>query len=136
MEVFQMSLSTYSIDSTKIVKYTKVDFGKPTFIHDIVMLKKKCDEEYNFIIAQERELIDKYADKDEKGQAKTTPEGLVIFKNVQDRDTFESEVSKLKDTDIPDLKAITIKASDFKSTDEMPTPDEMIQLEGVVDFVD
>jgi hypothetical protein len=131
-----MKLNNVLNSATALTALTKKHFVNFKIIHDIVMLKKKCDEEYNFIIAQERELIDKYADKDEKGQAKTTPEGLVIFKNVQDRDTFESEVSKLKDTDIPDLKAITIKASDFKSTDEMPTPDEMIQLEGVVDFVD
>ena len=131
-----MKLNNVLNSTTALTALTKKHFVNFKIIHDIVMLKKKCDEEYNFIIAQERELIDKYADKDEKGQAKTTPEGLVIFKNVQDRGTFESEVSKLKDTDIPDLKAITIKASDFKSTDEMPTPDEMIQLEGVVDFVD
>lgn len=31
-----MSISTYTVDSTKIVKHTKVDFGKPTFIQDTV----------------------------------------------------------------------------------------------------
>jgi hypothetical protein len=132
----KMKLNCMLNGSNALTELTKIHFTSFKTVHDIVTLKKKVDEEILFCIGQEKELIAKYGDKDEKGNPKVTNEGHVIFSNAADRDAFEKEVNALRDTDIEEVKMVTIKASDFRSQNDIPTPEQIIQLDGLIDFQD
>ena len=58
------------------------------------------------------------------------------LKDAKAKEAFEAEIKKLLDTEVGDFAIITIKESDFLSADDLPTPNDMLLLENVINFAD
>ena len=58
------------------------------------------------------------------------------MKDVQAKQDFEAEILKLNETPVDGISPVIIREEDFKSTDDLPTPEEMLLLEGLVEFED
>ena len=89
-----------------------------------------------FYAEEEKKAVDLYAEKDENGNPVFLGEGRLKLKNNEAKLAFESEVKKLLDTEVDDIEPVLLRESDFRSADDLPTPGDMIALEGFVIFED
>ena len=79
-------------------------------------------------------IVEKYADKNENGTVKVQmPEGRISFSEPSAFQSYNEEITKLRETDIPDIEPLKLSESDFKVMPEI-TPDTLIALEDVVEF--
>lgn len=101
----------------------------------IVKLAKALEENKSFCVEQERKIIDHYACKDESGQIKVVNGNQIQFKDAETKVAFQNELNKLHETKIqvPDL--IVIKPSDFAPGEVSVTPDDILRVEGFIDFM-
>ena len=97
-------------------------------------LKKKLNEESDFYMQQERDIIDRYAEKQEDGNFKLS-DGNLTFKTVDDARSFSEDLTKLKSTmvDIGDPIKININ-TDISIDQESLTPDEILALGNIIEF--
>lgn len=97
-------------------------------------LKKKLAEESDFYMQQERDIIDRYAEKQKDGNFKLT-DGNLTFKTVEDAKGFSEDLTKLKTTtvDIGDPIKININ-TDISADQESLTPDEILALGNIIEF--
>ena len=56
-----------------------------------------------------------------------------MTKKVED---MTDEISALRETDVEEISPITLCESDFRTTEDIPTVDDMIALEGIIIFED
>ena len=103
-------------------------------LHRVYKFKKKIDENVTFYNEQERVIVEKYADKNENGTVKVQmPEGRISFSEPSAFQSYNEEITKLRETDIPDIEPLKLSESDFKVMPEI-TPDTLVALEDVVEF--
>jgi hypothetical protein len=62
--------------------------------------------------------------------------GRIKLKDNQAKFEFEQEVAKLRLSEIESPVAVELQESDFKDSSDIPTPDDMLLLDGIVNFVD
>ncbi len=97
-------------------------------------LKKKLAEESDFYMQQERDIVDRYAEKDEDGNLKLADNNLT-FKAAEDVKGFSDDLMKLKKTkvDVGEPIKININA-DIAADQESLTPDEILALGNIIEF--
>lgn len=103
-------------------------------VRDLVNLRKKLEAEVDFYIGEEKKLVDEYASKDEKGRPIVIEGGRIQFDSVEEKNKFEEEIINLRVLDIDGINPVHLKESDFRNNDDLPTPNDMIALEGIVEF--
>ncbi len=97
-------------------------------------LKKKLAEESDFYMQQERDIIDRYAEKQEDGNFKLT-NGNLTFKTAEDVKGFSEDLDKLKNTPVDIGEPIKIDINtDIAADQESLTPDEILAIGNVVEF--
>lgn len=100
----------------------------------IAELKKTLSENSDFYMKQERDIIDRYAEKQEDGNLKLV-DGNLSFKTQDDIKGFTEDLSKLKETKVDIGEPIKIVVDkDLASDQESLTPDEILALVNVIDF--
>lgn len=100
----------------------------------IAKLKKTLSENSDFYMKQERDIIDRYAEKQEDGNLKLV-NGNLSFKTQDDIKGFTDDLSKLKETKIDIGEPIKIVVDkDLAPDQESLTPDEILALVNVIDF--
>lgn len=101
----------------------------------ISKLAKLLEENKNFLVEQERKIIDHYAEKDESGQIIIANGTQITFKDAESKQMFQDELNKLHETmiQVPDI--IVIKPSDFAPGEVSISPDDMLKIEGFIDFI-
>ena len=102
----------------------------------LVKLRKAVETEIEFYTEEERKAIKTYAELNEKGNPVFLPDGRLRLKDEQAKTAFESEIAKLRDSDVDGIEMVTLSENDFISADELPTPEEMLLLESLVEFTD
>lgn len=112
----------------------KKHFKTIKMVYDLAMLKKVLDEKLNWGYEKEKEYIEQYALKDAKGSPKITEDGRVVCKSLEERNEFEVKLKELHEMDIPEIKPVELSENDFRSSDDLPTPEDLIKLQGVVNF--
>ena len=100
-------------------------------VRELVALKKKVKEEVEFYISEEKKIIETYASRDEKGNPIILEGGRIQLKSAEDKEAFDKEILSLRNVEV-DIKPVVINLSDFKSNDEFPTPNEIIEVEGFI----
>lgn len=79
------------------------EMGRQTWPYDlalaIVKVKRETEAEKEFFIEKERELVMKYADLDERGNVRLTPEGRFLFRDPGCAGEYERERRSLEDTE-------------------------------------
>jgi len=105
-------------------------------LRNLVKLGKSVDAEVEFYSEQEKKAVNQYAEKDEKGNPVFLTDGRLKLTDTNAKIAFETEISKLNETEIDGITVVEIHESDFSSSSEFPTAVDMLALEPIVHFVD
>lgn len=119
-----------------IVRLTEKRFTDYKKLREIVKLRKASEAEFEFYCDQEKKAVETYGEKTDKGTPAFLPDGRLKLKDVEAKEAFEAEIKKLLDTEVGDFTIITIRESDFLTADDLPTPNDMLLLENVINFAD
>ena len=111
-------------------------FSSYRVLRELVKLRKTVDAETEFYTEAEKKAVELYSEKDENGSPVFLADGRLKLKVVRAKKDFEAEILKLNETPVDGITPVCIREEDFKSTDDLPTPEEMLLLEGLVVFED
>lgn len=102
---------------------------------EIAELKKEISSKVEFYMAQERDLANTYAMKDDNGQLIVENGSQIKFENAENAVNFNKAILELKNTEVEIKGPIEINiANDFREGEETLTPDEIVQLSDVISF--
>lgn len=102
----------------------------------LVKLRKAVEQEVEFYATEERKAIDTYAELGKDGLPSFLEDGRLRLKDMESKIAFEKEISNLLETEVDGIEPLFLCESDFRSTEDIPTVDDMIALEGVIIFED
>lgn len=102
--------------------------------YELSKLRKQVDEEVNFYVEEEKKIVESYASKDENGKPIFLDGGRIKLDSLEAKNNFEKEISELRELEIDKISKVTISSNDFKSEDDIPTPNEILALEVLIDF--
>lgn len=109
-----------------LTKLTNAHLTSYKSLRELVRLKKRVDEEFEFYSAQEQKAVDTYAEKTESGQPVLLDGGRLKLKDVEAKIAFDNEIEKLGDTEVNDIVPVALREGDFKTADDFPTATEML----------
>ena len=105
-------------------------------MRELVKLRKSVEQELEFYKAEESKCIDVYAEKDTNGSPIFLDDGRIQLKDLTAKIAFEKEIDTLRNTDIDGIEPVSVTEEDFLSPGDYPTINEMLSLEGIVNFED
>lgn len=105
-------------------------------VRELVDLKKAIDAEIEFYAGEERKIVEAYAKKDSTGSPIILEGGRIQLDSIEKKNAFEKEVSELRSLEVDKIKPIALRTSDFRNGEDIPTPAEVLALEGIVDFIE
>ena len=105
-------------------------------MREIVRLRKLVEQEVETYTAEEKKAVGVYAEVDKNGNPMFLEDGRLCLKDMDAKVAFEKEISALRETDIEDIQPVTLSETDFLSSDDYPTPSDVLALEGIVNFED
>ena len=129
-----MKLETLLNVSAPLDRLLEKNFTNFTIIRKLGRLKEFITKEIRFYMDEETKLINKYAAKDDKGNFIFLDGGRIQLKTAEDRNAFEEEIGKLRETEIDDFPVVELNDSDFKTMDDLPTPADFIILDKIIKF--
>lgn len=95
---------------------------------------KEIKENTDLYLEKERDLITQYVMRNEDGSFKFE-KGAPQFETVEKAEEFQTELSSLQKTEVEICDPIDIHVSDFKYSEEVLTPEEILELDGFVKFI-
>lgn len=102
------------INAAQPLKYlTGLHFTNFKMARELSILKKKVDENLVFFIEQQNKIRELYPDNPEK---------------------VKEELSLLQQTEVDDIKKIDISSTDFLKVEDIPTPEQMLLLDSLVEW--
>jgi len=131
-----MTLKTIIETKPALERLTEKRFSDYKKLREIVKLRKKVETEFDFYVEQEKKAVEAYAEKKKDGTPVFLEDGRIKLKDTEAKAAFEEELRRLQETEVDDLKPITLTESDFLSANDLPTPIDMLALEGVIIFED
>ena len=114
-------------------KLTEKRFASYAIISKLVKLRKAVQSEIEIYIEQERKAITDYAELDAAGNPIFTGGGIKL-KDSQAKIDFERELEELREANVDNIEPVTLTEKDFRFVEDIPTPDEIIELEPLVVF--
>ena len=102
--------------------------------YELSKLRKQVDEEVNFYVEEEKKIVESYASKDENGKPIFLDGGRIKLDSLEAKNNFEKEISELRELEIDKISKVIISSNDFKSEEDIPTPNEILALEVLIDF--
>ena len=102
--------------------------------YELSKLRKQVDEEVNFYVEEEKKIVETYASKGEDGKPIFLEGGRIKLDSLEAKNNFEKEINELRELEIDKISKVTISSNDFKSEDDIPTPNEILALEVLIDF--
>lgn len=132
-----MKITDILAASDYLKKLVNVRFSSFKVTRSITNLVKQCDEEIKFYMTEMQKLINIYAEKGEDGNPVFNENGNIKLIDQEAKNNFDKEYKDLSETDVSDnVHKINLSESDFRDPADLPTPAEMIALEGVINWVD
>lgn len=131
-----MKLKTIIDAKPALERLTEKRFKDYKKLREIVKLRKLVETEFDFYVEQEKKAVDTYAEKKKDGTPVFLEDGRIKLKDSKAKTSFEEEITRLQDTDVEELKPITLSESDFLSPEDLPTPSDMLILESIIAFED
>ena len=113
-----MKITDILAASDYLKKLVNVRFSSFKVTRSITNLVKQCDEEIKLYMTEMQKLINIYAEKGEDGNP-------VVLEN-----------GNIKLIDQDNVHKVNLSESDFRDPADLPTPAEMMALEGVINWVD
>lgn len=99
----------------------------------LAALKKRVDEESDFFEQEQNKAIMEYAEFSD-GKPVFTEDKCIRLKDEASKAAFEGEMHRLLDIEVDDVEPVILSESDFRNDSDYPTPEEMLALEGLVEF--
>lgn len=131
-----MKLKTVINSKPALEHLTQKRFKDYKKLRELVKLRKSVEAEFDFYVEQEKKAVDTYAEKGKDGTPVFLEDGRIKLVDPAAKAAFESELLRLQDTDIEDIRSVTLKESDFLSAEDLPTPNDMLTLECIINFED
>lgn len=131
-----MKLKTVINSKPALEHLTQKRFKDYKKLRELVKLRKSVEAEFDFYVEQEKKAVDTYAEKGKDGTPVFLEDGRIKLVDPAAKAAFESELLRLQDTDIEDIQSVTLKESDFLSAEDLPTPNDMLTLECIINFED
>lgn len=116
-----------------LCRLTETRFKNFTVSRNLCALRKIVDEEVEFFSGEQQKLVQDYALM-ENGRPALTDNGGVRLKDAAARDAYNAEMQKLVSTEISNIRPVAVTEADFRSVEDYPTPDDMLALDGLVEF--
>ena len=113
-------------------KLANAKFNSFKKAYELSKLRKQVDEEIDFYVTEEKKIVETYASKDEKGNPIFLEGGRIKLDSVETKNNFEKDINELRNLEIDKISKVSISPSDFK--DDIPTPNEILALEVLIDF--
>ena len=129
MKLFEIIIATIPLRNLSEVRFTSFKKAR-----EISILRKKVESEADFYAKEERKLIEKFAEKNEKGEVIFLDGGRIKLKDLATKEAFEKEIIALKELDIENIEKVALSESDFADVKNIPTPNELLALEAIIDF--
>jgi hypothetical protein len=121
MKIQQMLNSFSTLE--KVVELN-LPFKKAYKIYSLI---KKINEERDFFIKEERKLVDKF-------NAEILENGNIKFNSAEDQENFLKDQAEILGYEVEGFEPIELSFDDLG--DAKISPKEIMQLEGVINFVE
>lgn len=105
-------------------------------VRELANLRKAAEAEIEFYIEQEKKIVAAYSVKDEKGNPVFLDGDRVQLKDEDSKTAFEKEITDLRNLEVETITPVSVHESDFRNKDDIPSPNDLFALEGIVDFVE
>lgn len=114
-------------------RLTKTRFKNFAVARNLCVLQKRVDEESDFFYNEQKKAIMAYAElKDEKP---VFADGKHIqLKDEESKIAFDAEMQRLYHLEISDISPVEVSEADFCSSEDYPTPVDMMDLDSLVAF--
>ena len=131
-----MKLKTIIETKPALERLTEKRFSDYKKLREIVKLRKSVETEFDFYVEQEKKAVDAYAEKKPDGTPVFLEDGRIKLKDPKAKAAFEEDITRLQETEVDDVTPIKLTEADFLSASDLPTPGDMIALEGLIIFED
>jgi hypothetical protein len=115
-------------------KLLQTNFTSFKLSRNLMIQKKKIDNELSIYLELEKKLIDKNAKKDDNGQPIVGEDGIIEFDSEDNKAEYIREIIELKNTTIDNFEKVTIFEDNLRNANDIPSPNEMLALEEVIDW--
>ena len=115
-------------------RLTASHFSNYKILRKLVQLRKAVDAEVEFYAEAEKRAVEQFAEKDGNGNPIFLSDGRLKLKSPADKIAFESEITKLGETAVEGIEPVLIHEADFLSSSELPTPEDILLLDGIIVF--
>lgn len=116
-----------------LCRLCEIRFKSFAVSRNLCTLRKKVDEETEFFQSEQRKAIEAYAEMKD-GAPVLIDSQHIKLKSEEAKVSYELEMQKLLGMEIDDITTVTVIEADFRSGEDYPTPEEMIALDGLVEF--
>lgn len=130
-----MKLKTVIEAKTALIRLTEKRFCNYRKIRELVKLRKAVETEFDIYVEQEKKAVEVYAEKKD-GSPVLLEDGRIKLKDAPSKVAFEEEILRLQNSEIDGITPVSVSGADFLTSDDLPTPDEMLSLEGIIVFED
>lgn len=117
-----------------VERLTQKRFNSFSAARKLAALRKRVDEETEFFNAEQRKALEEHAEYE--NDRLVTEGGGIKMKSHEDLTAYESEMQTLMDTEIDGIEPVAIFEADFRSPEDYPTPEDMLALDGLVEFAE
>lgn len=118
-----------------LCRLTETRFKNFTVSRNLCAMRKRVDEEAQFLQTEQQKAIMAYAALKD-GKPVFTDRGNIQLKSPADKEAFDAEMQRLFELEISDISPVAITETDFRSSEDYPTPDDMMALDGLVEFME
>ena len=131
-----MKLNDILVANEPLKRLSEKRFSSYKKMRELAKLRKAVEQELDFYAAEERKAVNAYAEVDEGGSPIFLSDGRLRLKDMEAKIAFEKEIATLRETEVDGIVPIALCERDFRSSDDIPTVDDMIALEGIIIFED
>lgn len=126
----------YVLEASRVFKLLmEKRFSNFSISYKIANAAKDLDGKTAFFLAEQKKLIEAYADKDPKtNQVVILKNGQISFPFEESKIDYIKAIEKLRDTEVDIFDSIEIKVSDLKDGEMDLSPSEIISLEPFIKF--
>ena len=103
---------------------------------ELAILRKKVEFEGDFYSKEEKKIVEAYAARNENGEPIILEGGRIQLKDIDAKIAFEKEINELRNTEVDDIKKVSLSENDFAEKDKLPTPSELLALEPIIEFTE
>ena len=131
-----MKLNDILVANEALKRLSEKRFSSYAKMRELVKLRKAVEQEVDFYAKEETKAVNAYAEVDEGGSPIFLSDGRLRLKDMEAKIAFEKEIATLRETEVDGIVPIALCERDFRSSDDIPTVDDMIALESVIIFED